>query len=163
MVKLMVIVVILAGVGLFFLKGPDGKPFLTVDDFAVELPDSPASMLPQQLQPEEPDTVTKIYKWKDEDGVWQFSNSPQDKEGSELIEFSAQTNIIQSYSPPPLTTVPPTKREASGGEVSTSDSIPGVMTVSPEQAAEMMKTVKNLQSTVDQRKADLDALSGVND
>jgi len=39
--------------------------------------------------------------------------------------------------------------------------IPGVATVSPGQAAELMDTVNNLQETIDQRKADMDALSGM--
>jgi hypothetical protein len=39
--------------------------------------------------------------------------------------------------------------------------IPGVETVSPGQAAELMDTVNNVQETIDQRKADMDALSGM--
>ena len=39
----------------------------------------------------------------------------------------------------------------------------GVMTASPEQVKEMMETVTNLQETVDQRKADMDAMAGLDD
>jgi hypothetical protein len=171
----MVIIVILGGAGLFFVKDPNGKPFLTIDDFTkdftmdlaedfpVDFANSTTTLLREKLQPEASGAVTRIYKWKDKDGVWQFSNSPEDKEGSVLIEINGQTNIIQAFIPPPSS-----DRVNQGGmvwdeQVSESDPIPGVMTVSPEQAAEMMETVKNLQSTMDQRKATLDALSGVND
>ena len=156
MVKLVVLIVIAAGVGLFVIKGPTGKTFLTVDDFRFGLPDSPADMIPQKLQPEEITTLTKVYKWKDKDGVWQFSNSPEDQEGAEVIEIDGSVNTIQAFTPPPAST-----GIVSSGESNKPASIPGVMTVSPEQAAEMMETVKDLQGTMDQRKADLDAISGI--
>lgn len=157
MVKLLVIIVVVAGVALFLVKGHDGKPFLTIDNFAFIL--SPEKILPRQFQSEEPADVTKIYRWKDADGIWQFSNSPDDKEGAELVEIDSRINIIQAYST--QATTPPAAKEVSAGESGTPTAIPGVMTVSPEQAAEMMETVKNLQATLAQRKADLDAISGM--
>ena len=157
MVKLMVLIVVTAGVGVFLIKGTSGKSFLGFDDLADELPDSATESLPKGLKAEEATTMTKIYKWKDKDGIWQFSNFPDDKDGAELIEIDGNVNTIQAYTPPALPT-----GNVSNEETGKAASIPGVMTVSPEQAAEMMETVKDLQGTMDQRKADLDAISGVN-
>jgi hypothetical protein len=157
MVKLMVLIVIAVGVGLFLVKGPNGKPFLSVDGFTAELPDSDTDILPEGLKAEEAATITKVYKWKDKDGVWQFSDSPEDKQGAEIIEIDSNVNTIQAFTPSPTST-----GIASSEETVKPASIPGVMTVSPEQAAEMMETVKGLQKTMDQRQADLEAISGIN-
>ena len=144
MIKLMIFAVILAGAALFFIKGPDGKHLLTVDKLFGDFPGSSADLLPGES---ETPAVTRIYKWKDEDGVWQFSNSPADKEGAEVIELDGQINIVQAFRFPE-----PVK------ENKTPTPIPGVMTVSPQEAVNMLDTVNNLQETIDQRKADMDAI-----
>lgn len=146
MIKLMIFVVIFAAAALFFVKGPDGKPLLTADKLFEGIPGSLTDLLPGE--PETP-AVTRIYKWKDENGVWQFSNSPADEEGAEVIELDGQINTVQAFR------LPDPAREKK-----TPIAIPGVMTVSPQEAAKMFDTVNDLQQTVDQRKADMDAILG---
>lgn len=85
--------------------------------------------------------------WQDEDGVWQFSDNPNDAPGAEVMELDGKINTIESVAPQPVTKSP--------------TAIPGVATVSPGQAAELINTVNNLQETIYQRKADMDALSGM--
>ena len=64
-----------------------------------------------------------------------------------MIELDGQINIVQAFRFPE-----PVK------ENKTPTPIPGVMTVSPQEAVNMLDTVNNLQETIDQRKADMDAL-----
>ncbi|MBQ60897.1 MAG: hypothetical protein CMQ19_02365 [Gammaproteobacteria bacterium] len=149
MMKLVILAVFLACAGLFVIKGPDGTPLLTVDKLLEDLPSSPSDLLPKELElPEEP-LVTKIYKWKDENGVWQFSNSPVDESGAEVLELDGQINTVQAF-------VAPVQEEKKKKPAV----IPGVSTVSPQQAGGLMDTVKNLQETIDQRKSDMDNTSG---
>lgn len=149
MIKLMVFIVILACAGLFFIKEPDGKPLLTIDELMADL--SPANLIPDAVksaaEPSAP-ALTKVYRWQDENGVWQFSDNPNDAPGAEVMELDGKINTIESVAPQPPATKSPT-------------AIPGVATVSPGQAAELMDTVNNLQETIDQRKADMDVLSGM--
>ena len=79
--------------------------------------------------------------------MWQFSDNPNDAPGAEVMELDGKINTIESVAPQPATKAP--------------TSIPVVATVSLGQAAELMDTVNNLQETIDQRKADMDALSGM--
>jgi|TARA_B110000263_G_scaffold245380_1_gene254863 hypothetical protein len=148
MIKVMVFIVILACAGPFFIKGPDGKPLLTIDEIMADL--SPANLIPNAVksaaEPSAP-ALTKVYRWQDENGVWQFSDNPNDAPGAEVMELDGKINTIESVAPQPVTKSP--------------TAIPGVATVSPGQAAELMDTVNNLQETIDQRKADMDALSGM--
>ncbi len=153
---MIVVAILLACIGPFFIKGPSGEPLLTIDDFLSDLPDSPADLLPDALVSEGSEAegeITQIYKWKDENGVWQFSNSPVDANGAELMEIDSNINTIPAFKAPEKTGSVATKKKT--------PSIPGVMTVSPGQAAELMDTVNNLQETIDQRKSEMDKVTGM--
>ena len=153
MIKLMIFIVIIACVGLFFIKGPDGTPLLSIEEFMADL--SPANfsasdLLPSAVQSAAESSapaITKVYRWQDENGVWQFSDNPNDEPGAEVMELDGKINTIESVAPQP-------KKKSPAG-------IPGVATVSPAQAGQLIDTVKNLQENIDQRKADMDALTGM--
>ncbi|MDA0790704.1 MAG: hypothetical protein O2780_14750 [Proteobacteria bacterium] len=152
LLKLMVVIVILACAGPFFIKGPDGQPLMTLDDLKPDIT-SPADLLPDALAPDPaPAEPTRVYKWQDENGVWQFSNNPADARGAEEVALDGHINTMEAFKPPP---------KQSAVKPSAPSSIPGVATVSSSQAAELMNTVTNLQETIDARKADLDATTGV--
>ena len=118
LIKLMLFVVILACAALFFIEGGDGKPLMTVEKLFERLPSSPSDMLSGEA---DTPAVTRIYKWKDENGVWQFSDSSLFKEGAEVMELDSQINIVPAFKPP-----------GGADEEKTSVAIPGVMTVSPQ-------------------------------
>ncbi len=154
MMKLTLMLLVLALGGLLIIKGPDGEPLLEIGDFLDDAENSLQNLVPGESPFDSASpSVTRVYKWKDENGVWQFSNKAVDSEGAELLELDGQINIIRSID---VTTN--SQKVVPGQDVV--DTIPGVMTVAPEQAADMIKTVSNLQETVDQRKADMDALVG---
>ncbi|MEX2327940.1 MAG: DUF4124 domain-containing protein [Pseudomonadales bacterium] len=145
-VKILVLFVILAGIGLFFLKGPNDEPFLTASDF---MPTTDKVEIGQQ----HPETVT-IYKWQDEDGVWHFSNEPVEVDGVETMEVDGDINLIPAVTASTLKS----KRRLESKAYST---IPdGLTSVAPEKIAEMMETANNLQETIDTRKASVDKAVG---
>lgn len=145
--KIMILLVVLAGVGLFFLKGPSGEPFLTLDDFT---PDPEITdLVSQKVAPQKPEPVT-IYKWQDENGAWHFSNEPVDVEGVETMVVDGDINLI-----PAVTTS--TSNAGKRPDAKAYSSVPaGVTSVAPDQITEMMDTVNNMQERVDERKTDLD-------
>lgn len=140
-IKIMILIVILACAGPFFIEGPDGEPLLTLGDLMPSAADVP------DVLPPEPVTV---YKWQDENGIWQFSTEPVT--GAETMELDGQVTVMEalderelrrlssdSASPPANFTVPS-----------------GLTTVAPDKIEEMMKTVDSLQTTVDDRKSQID-------
>ena len=156
MLKLLALLLVAAFVGLFFVNGPNGEPILTLEDMVSTKPEATSSV------PE----VTKVYKRKDENGVWQFSSQPfDDDEGDgsnvETFELDGNINTMPAFVAPPQTTQGASQTaKASVPDMST---IPaGLTSVSPEKITEMMNTVNNLQTTVDQRKDDIDSLTGNN-
>ena len=156
MLKLVIVLVILAAlIAPMFIKGPDGKPLMSLDDWKVDVPGDVGELLPDgAAEPAGPETTT-VYKWQDENGQWHFSNTPQDMANAETMELSSDINIMDAVAIPEDE---PAKPQQTGVGAQA-----GVMTASPEQVKEMMETVTNLQETVDQRKADMDAMAGLDD
>lgn len=140
----MIVVLLAAFVGLFFLNGPNGEPLLTLDDLKPTLPEVESSPVP-----------TKVYKWQDENGVWQFSNQPVDEGQGEVIELDGKINIMPAVDTSILGASPKASNSPSLGM-----SIPpGLTTVSGDKVQEMMDTVNNLQETVDNRKSEIDQIT----
>jgi hypothetical protein len=73
--------------------------------------------------------------------------------GAEVMVLDGKIDIIESAQLPP-TTAPATKK-------STPSTIPSVATMAPDQGVELMVTVMNLQETIDQRKADMGKIRGI--
>ena len=89
MLKIMVLLLIAAFAGLFFINGPNGEKVLSLDDFKLELPQANTNGAP--AAPEQ------VYKWQDENGVWQFSNQPRDVPGWRAS--SVQVRALPTFSP----------------------------------------------------------------
>lgn len=160
--KVMVLLLIAAFVGLFFIDGPNGQPIMMIEDFIPEVPQSLDEITPSSaaLKPAGP---TKVYKWKDENGIWQFSNREEDRMDNagkdvEVMELDGDINIMPAVD---LTLVKTRNPEATATKKADFSAIPsGLTTVSPDKIGEMMDTINNLQDAVDQRKKDLDKITG---
>lgn len=141
LIKIIIFIVILACAGPFFISGPDGEPLMTLDDLMPAAPDVP------DIVPAAPVTV---YKWQDENGIWQFSTEPV--EGAETMELDGQVTVMDSLDPKDL--------QRLSGESTAKPAafkIPsGVTTVAPDQVEKMMESVNSMQDTVDERKQEID-------
>lgn len=139
LIKIMILVVILACIGPFFIKGPDGEPLMTLEDLGASVPEPPMPAAP-------PEPVT-VYKWQDENGVWQFSNEPVEGENVETMELDGRVTVMESID----TTAMQTSNEKPSFSVPS-----GLTTVAPDKVEEIMKTATELQDTVDDRKEQID-------
>lgn len=140
----MIFILLAAFVGLFFLNGPNGEPMLSLDDLKPTLPKVESSSVP-----------TKVYKWQDENGVWQFSNQPVDEGQGEVIELDGKINTMPAVD----TSILNAGRKASSSPSPGMSIPPGLTTVSGDKVQEMMDTVNNLQESVDNRKAEIDQMT----
>ena len=136
----MILVLVVAFAGLFFIKGPDGEPIMSLDDLKPTVPE--VELSPVSAEP------TRVYKWKDENGVWQFSNEPVDNQNVEVMELDGKINTMPSIDVASQNTSNKTEKK--------NLNIPGgLTTVAPEKISEMMDNVNNLQDTMDQRAEDV--------
>ena len=157
-VYLISVILIVALIGLFFLKKPDGQPWLSpaeitlssvtineaIDAFVDNALTTYKDITNQnELKIEQNDDV-KIYRWKDSKGHWNYSDKPRLSAESEqvLIEPS---NII---------TLPPIKAIATESlEPRKKDNkpLPSPLTISPAKVLDLYKDAKNVQKVADER------------
>lgn len=161
MVKVMVLLLIVAFAGLFFIEGPNGKPMLSLSDLKPEVPNVPK--LPESLTGSVVDssegTTSEVYKWQDADGQWHYSNKPKDKGNGEVMIVDGDINIIPAVDPAVIAKL--NRKAAAPKQAQTkSFKVPeGMTSVSGDKVEAMMDTVNGLQDTVDARKKALDKLT----
>ncbi len=108
--KLMMFLVVLGLAAPFVLKGPDGKPLMSLDKIVMpktpEIPDSVKNLaeeLPDIENPmEEKKAPTKVYSWRDENGVMQFSNTPPPSSTQSVAvkQYNPDSNVVKMEQPP---------------------------------------------------------------
>ncbi len=102
--KLLIITVMVVLVVLFLVPETDGTKDIVIEDVieavVEDLQKSVSAILPESVRNFQSPPLTKVYKWKDKDGVWQFSNVPVDEPGAEMIEINSQINTIPAFETP---------------------------------------------------------------
>lgn len=109
-IKVIFLVVLIAGATAFFLQDPERRnldfikqmfPDLKQEqqkakDLMEEVKDQ-GKKLKKSLGPEvDPGEVRTLYKWKDDNGVWQFSQEPPPDRQSEQVIVDPRANIVPS-------------------------------------------------------------------
>lgn len=163
MIKLLIALLIIACIAPLFIKGPDGEPIMTIDDWAVDLPEPVDRFFSDLFAGRTPSTPAvpgtpeaeppRVYKWQDEDGQWHFSNTPPNMDVAQEVEIS-DVNLMDAYVPPEPEPVP---EETQAGQLTMPGGLPG-----PGQMQEMMETMDSFQQTMDQRNQALEEITGGN-
>ncbi len=106
----MVTTVVISSFGPFFLKGPNGQPLMQLSD--LNLP-NPVNWLGQLKGLTAEPTVTdvhsdavasltasgqKFYKWKDANGIWQFTTVAPVNQNFDTVMTDPDANVIQALS-----------------------------------------------------------------
>ncbi|MFC3152299.1 DUF4124 domain-containing protein [Litoribrevibacter euphylliae] len=92
-IKLMLLVLVGAVVAPMFIKGPDGEPIVTLQEV---LPSSSSSESAYVSPSSSSSKLTTVYKWKDENGQWHFSDNQATGQNHETLKYNPKANIIQS-------------------------------------------------------------------
>lgn len=169
-IKFLLLLLVLGMAGPFFLKRPDGKPWLTMDQVLPnnELPNSESlkSQLSYQLQKTKQwildatpkftsgsdsesssgSEATKVYRWKGSDGSWQLSDQPPADGQAEMIMVDPNTNLIQGLSEPveeEIVEQTPAQEPSVG--------VPLPMTVPLDQVSKLQEDAKKVQEQLNKR------------
>jgi len=119
-VKFFLFALVLAMMGPFLLKGDDGRPLVSFNEvfsdgdefsqgfekmfdlvkqftqFGRSAVDSGADAdLGVASQPQTVEGKTKVHRWKDAEGVWQFSDANTSGGDSEVVYIDPNTNILE--------------------------------------------------------------------
>lgn len=171
-VKFLALLLVLALAGPFFLKKPDGTPWMNLDDVLptrvsieghwAKLTNSLSqvtNMAGRELGNEQIGK-TQVYRWRAADGSLRYSDTPpavidgDEHKGVETLFVDPNRNLIQGL---PEAPVAPESTEEPAAE---SSAVPMPMTVSPEQAKNLMDDARNIQTLIDERSQALENITG---
>ncbi len=100
-IKLMLFIVVVALAAPFIIKGPNGRPLMSLDRLHtpnVKLPDfgKAAEVLKADLgaSGNTPAKVASVFKWQDEKGVWHFSDNEEEGHGARKITMDPNANVV---------------------------------------------------------------------
>lgn len=157
-IKCLVFLTVLGLAGFFVLKGPDGKPFLSPSDFIPNRNNINVNV--EQILPEAViNNAETVYRWRDQNGVWQFSDTAPDNVSAEEIQVDTHSNSdIAPPAPKPLT-VPPTP-PASGQAIFIGENNEGKREVdtsmTPDNIKQLLEDANNVQSVMDERNTQIE-------
>lgn len=171
-IKLMMFLVVLALAAPFVMKGPDGRPLMTLDDIKmpdVEVPEVPDSVknlsdkipdIKNPLSGDQPSATqsTRVYSWTDENGQVQFSNTPPaGVHNVKATEYHPDANVIK-LDKPPVTEQKPSATSPFKGDADTKGSKDGDSALqdasslySPQGVQKLMDDARALEGKLQQR------------
>ena len=159
-VRLMMLVLVVALCGPFFIKGPDGRPLWTINTTVAKVRDWLSDMTSGSVLEQAPvigaQEVT-VYRWRVADGVWQFAAEPPAGVEAETMQIDTRTNAVAFE-------IPVIKRES--GESASQEPAPTVSPEdamigpypSPEATKQLIDDAKALKALAEQRQAVLDEI-----
>ena len=100
-IKLMLLFVAAALAGPFLIKGPDGEPLLSLDRLrvpAISLPDFAKAAVAVKASVSEASEVPAesiaVFKWRDENGRWHFSDKAQPGRQAQTLSVDPAANVV---------------------------------------------------------------------
>lgn len=171
-VKFLMFAMVLAMMGPFLLKGSDGRPLMSIDEMfsgeggfstgiakAVEMFNMALNMGKNSMSSEPGDQgeteaqdvagKTKVHRWKDENGVWQFSDANTSGSTTEVVYINPNTNILQFNDLEKLKKLQAEQQKKPPPKPQAQTPAPGVPSVG--QAMQTMQQAQQLQESLNKR------------
>jgi len=148
------IISIIALAGLFVLKQPNGQPWLSLDGFLpnAQVIDEKINSVNSRLQhvfdkyPPRKENNVKVYRWKDSNGHWSYSDKPQAHFESEEILFDPKDIIVlPAFDEPTIATTKSISKEKHD------DVSPDSVITTPSKVLDLYKGANNVQKLMDAR------------
>jgi hypothetical protein len=147
--------------GLFVLKKPDGTTWLTLDTIIPALSfdsikESVGEALPDQIIGGNGEQVM-VYKWKDAEGNWQFSDKPPEEKRVEQVMLSTRLN--RDLVPALKTVNSSDVQPDSDNKTPLMKQAPSISptTIAPGKISKLIDDARNVQTLMNDRQAQLEA------
>lgn len=140
--KLIILGLLLALASPFIMKKPDGTPFMTWQQL---MPDNVTSAIKKD---------TQLYRWKDDKGQWQYTDTPPENNQAEQITVKTTINSMKTIELPEG--YQPKKQEPENQQNQNSGlSLP---TTAPlTEVPKLLEDIDGIQKKYDTRQSQIDA------
>ncbi|MEO0574322.1 MAG: DUF4124 domain-containing protein [Pseudomonadota bacterium] len=154
-VKLVILVVIVAVVGPFFIKGQDGRALWSVTDSWDAFNRWRNGVTSATVGKVIPDAgVVTVYRWQDDAGQWHFTNELPPGQDVDVLLIDPATNMVRAQAPA-------LSEEIASDDESETPSAhisPVLPLPDPETTRRLIEDVHVIQEMADQRNAELEDL-----
>lgn len=149
---LMTVILIIALAGLFIFKKPNGQAWLSVNNLLpttqvikakIDLAGNEIQQLLNSASPEKESNV-KVYRWKDSNGNWSYSDKPNASTSSEAVFFDAKDIVVLPTIKTPDVDLPNIDEKPDNGA-------PKTLMTTPTKVLELYKDANNVQKLMDAR------------
>lgn len=154
-VKFMLLIVVIAMAGPFFLKGPDGRALWSIKETVEAAKALPGQALPNALPGLTPASdAVQVYRWQDADGQWHYAGEPPAGIASESLVIDRRTNAIGTAPAAPA----PTEEVAAAAETDphAMHIAPLVPLPDPVAVQELLEDIEALKATAEARASAID-------
>lgn len=153
-VYLISIIAIIALAGLFVFKQPNGQAWLSLDGF---LPDTQVinekiNLVTKKVHKifdnnkAEINNKVKVYRWKDSNGNWSYSDNPDASMENEEMLFDPKNIVVL-----PAFDVPTVNSSDTNSKEKHDNVSPNTLMTSPRKVLELYKDANNVQQLMDDR------------
>lgn len=157
--RLLLLILLLAVIFPFTFPLKDGRPLLSWSD--IQLPRKPDIdiKLPTlsaagEANPSTPSQSVILYRWRDGNGGLQFSNlQPPQGVAYEIIKVNPETNLVQGVGTEDNVMAERTDGDTAG------PALPSPLSVSPEEAAQLLEEARRIQALSEERVRQQEALT----
>lgn len=155
-VRLIALIVIAALAGPFFLRGPDGRPLMTVGDLSAKVAAGAARAKTGlkhawtragRAAGDEDAGKVEMYRWQDASGQWHYADEPPAQGGAERILIDPNASRMDPVS----TGVAPATGDAAPRVLP--DAVPGLP--SPDTARRALDEARTARDALEAREAEL--------
>jgi hypothetical protein len=157
-VYLLSIILIIAVAGLFVFKQPNGQAWLSVNDFlpSTQVMTEKINLATNKLNTifEKPisknNSTVKVYRWKDSNGNWSYSDKPKASIESEEMLFDQKNSVVlPAFNQPTVDTLNSNPKEKFDS------SAPNTSFNTTSKVLELYKEAKNVQKLMDARQQNI--------
>jgi len=148
LIKLLVIIVVLACVAPFFIKGPDGKTLFNFDTIHFtlweEIETLASKALSQTVDQEKPKSAgLQVYKWVDEQGLTHYSDKSESHNSHQLTKIK------------PISVLPFQKRIEQQKTISSGQSL-GLTTIPLQKIPQLIDDAQQVKKIMEGRTQQID-------
>ncbi len=140
--KLIILGLLLALAAPFIMKKPDGTPFMTWQQL---MPDNVKSAIKKD---------TQLYRWKDDKGHWQYTDTPPENNQAERIAVKTTINSMKTIELPEGYQ---TKKQEPENEQDQHSGLSLPTTAPLTEVPKLLEDIDGIQKKYDARQSQIDA------